>query len=591
MNKDSKHYEAGRSFEAGMNSSERKDKGVFYTPLEIVDYMAREALAELDLLENPYIKLLDPACGAGYFLIKSIELLEIRFLECLSKLLEKKPEIKEHLEKNNIRRYIAENIVWGVDIDPAAVELAKASIIEFVGMPCKPNVYCCDSLTEHESSGSMLWRQKYDFILGNPPYIGHKGVDSSYKLLLQALYKGIYKDKSDILFCFIKRAIDQLKPGGVLSFICSRYLIEGPSADGLREYITDNCGVTEIVDFCGCNVFQDAGIASAIFTFRKADKAESLNIKGLKIKSLRVRRFRNSSAVSKNTSIMNEDNFHSYSISKSRLAKSGWLLMDNEEYEIYDKIQSQGTHFLAELFDSHQGIITGCDKAFILDAAAIEAHNIERELIKPWIKNSNVKKHKVIEASQFIVYADMIDNEEAYPNSISYISKYKERLMQRRECLKGTREWYKLQWGRRAEEFESKKIIYPYKSKENRFAVDVGGNYCSADVYSLRLKKEYEGRLSYEHIAAILNSKPLEFYFKSFAKRINGNQYDYYPNTVLRIRISVDTVNPKLQELSAKIGFCNNEADRDGILSDINRVIYDIYGLSEKQIMIIENYI
>jgi adenine-specific DNA-methyltransferase len=93
--------------------------------------------------------------------------------------------------------------------------------------------------------------------------------------------------------------------------------------------------------------------------------------------------------------------------------------------------------------------------------------------------------------------------------------------------------WYELQWGRKEEIFEARKIVFPYKSTSNRFAIDEG-SYFSADVYSLVIKDE---GLSYEWLMNLLNSSLYEFYFKTYAKKLGDALYEYYPNTVMRLGI------------------------------------------------------
>ncbi len=585
MNRHENLYNQGKTFEQNMETVERKAKGVFYTPLPIVEYMVEYALSNVKLWDNPYIKILDPACGAGYFLLKAIEVLERKFNNSISEIIAYSIELTDILQQGNIRKFIAENIIWGADIDPEAVEIAKSSINEFVGEECSLNIICCDSLTSGEVcllDASMentklyqLWHQQYSYILGNPPYIGHKKVDNSYKKILHRLYKEVYRDKSDILYCFIKKSIDLLETQGVMSFICSRYFMEGPSAEYLRRYITDSCDITEIVDFQGCEVFEDAGVAACIITLKKQITDAATDITKVCKYNPREK--------------IKQQQAENFKINREMLKSDGWLLIAPEQYELYKIIDAKGTHQLLQLMDSYQGIITGCDKAFVVTAEDIEKHSLEKELLKPWIKNKNISPNMIEPAKQYLIYADYINNEEQYPNAVRHIAQYKNKLIQRRECIKGIREWYKLQWGRQCESFDSKKIVYPYKSSSSRFAVDREGYYCSADVYSLIIKKQYAAQFSYEYIAAILNSSVMEFYFKCFAKKLSDKLYDYYPNTVLKIKIIGDIINQELLLLSEKIKKCKNKEEIYSISSAIDRELYKMYGLNERQIAILEN--
>ena len=73
----------GEMYERSMEKQERKRKGSFYTPHYIVDYIVKNIMSNLDLKKNPCIKVLDPSCGSGYFLVRVYEILMEKFSENL----------------------------------------------------------------------------------------------------------------------------------------------------------------------------------------------------------------------------------------------------------------------------------------------------------------------------------------------------------------------------------------------------------------------------------------------------------------------------------------------------------------------------
>ncbi len=547
-------YEEGRQLEKEMPISNRKEKGVFYTPIEIVKYMIAHTLRDVDLRVDKEIRILDISCGAGYFLAEAFQYLSSKY--------------------SGMEKYIVENILWGTDINQEAIGLAKKELNFLAKQECKVNLNCYDSLLYDESNITGMKNGSFDYIIGNPPYIGHKKVPSEYKKKLQRLYRDIYRDKADISYCFVKRAVDLLKQGGILSFITSRYFLEGPSAVGLRRFIADNCQVISIIDFEGFGVFKDAGVATCIITLKKGQGNKKTEVMKLlhKPKS-KIFSFENAS-------------FRCFDVASENLKSQGWLLLENESLHIYELVENFGTHSLDQIFESYQGIITGCDKAFILTQEEIKSHNIEKELIKPWIKNSDVQIHFVKEANKYLIYADAITDTACYPNAIKHIGQYRQRLESRRECKNGVREWYNLQWGRKQEIFENTKIIYPYKSSKNRFNIDDKGNYCSADVYCLLPKKEMNAPL--EYITAILNSKLFQFYFKCYGKKISEDLYDYYPNTVLRMKLNLESIDKKLLSYSKELRDHGYVLKINHFIEKIDQRVYEIYGLNENQIRMIE---
>lgn len=571
MDSINQHYEINRKFEKEKGTRDRKSKGVFYTPIDIVDHMIQRSMVTLDFIGNPYTRLMDISCGAGNFLIRCFEVLKQYFKEHLPEILLAHPDLKDKLSEGSIGKFIVEHNLWGVDIDEAAVQLLRQSLAQAAGCSCNSNIYCEDSLL----SDNDLFSTQYDLIIGNPPYLGHKAVNTQYKSVLYERYNDVYRDKADISYCFFKRAMELLKPGGSLNFITSRYFMEGPSAANLRGYLTAY-DIEEIVDFGDSRVFADAGVAVCIIRIRKQPNRHQLKI--IKLDDYE-----------KKTYLPADITQAPYFLVKdSSLKQEGWMFLREEEQAVFELIEQLTTHSVGEIFDSYQGIITGCDKAFVLDAELAEDLRIEPELLKPWVKNSQLEKNYIQETNKRLIYANFIEDISKYPNAIRYIEKYKEKLLQRRECQKGIRPWYQLQWGRSSQCFESEKIIYPYKAGENRFAVDNKGLYCSADVYSLILKEAYTDSYSLEYLSAILNTKLSEFYFKCFAKKISPTLYDYYPNKVSKIRLKLDEQSEVVGQLVKQLQGCQNPVEKQCILQAIDRETYRMYGLKENQIKIIE---
>ncbi|OGO77653.1 MAG: hypothetical protein A2Y23_11500 [Clostridiales bacterium GWB2_37_7] len=537
--------------------------------------MILNTLASVDIVKNPFVKIFDISCGAGYFLLKAFEVLKKAYEKQLEDVIYAHPQLKGKLSYEEIGKFIVENNIWGADIDPEAVKLVKDSLDKAAGCCCKSNIICADSLLADRNGADEFWNNEFDFIVGNPPYIGHKAVPNEYKTLLYQHYREVYRDKSDISYCFFQRGLELLKPGGILSFITSRYFMEGPSAEQLRSYITE-FDVEEVVDFGDCKVFADAGVSVCIISIKKQQDD----------KMVKVRKIESWGKAPGNLQIEKTEPFY---IEKRVLRKEGWLLLKPEALELFDTIDRNATHEVREVFDSYQGIITGCDKAFVLTEQQAMQLGIEQELLKPWIKNSHVEKFFIKPSDKFLIYSNLIKEPEHYPKAIAFAENHKTKLLQRRECQRGVRQWYQLQWGRNTQCFEADKLVYPYKAATNRFAVDKQGMYCSADVYSLVLKDEFKSIYSLEYIAALLNSKVIEFYFKCIAKKISPEFYDYYPNKVLTIKLKLNGSSKAIEELVKLLYKTQKSTERKCILQTIDREIYKIYNLTENQIKIIEN--
>lgn len=545
-------FKLGELYEAFITNKQKKLLGQVYTPEYIVKHMVSLGITEEEIVENPYFSVVDPACGAGYFLLEVYDRVKQIFEKNFLIIIEKHPEQENEL-KSGIHSFILKYNLAGFDIDPFAVYMTRVSLMlkgDIKGN-IQTNIFNKDILIEknynlldflEEMPLEEYKMRKYDLVIGNPPYIGHKSIDKEYRKKLQSTYYDVYSDKADISYCFFKKGYQLLKDNGRLIYITSRYFLEAPSAKDLREFIKTNYKLEELVDFYGRNIFKGVGITPVIINAVKSQSSLE-----------RTLIYRNKSFMqSKEANLHLNRDFDKYYVNQDNLDSNGWLLVRDDEKKLFRKIDIQGEYSLDEICQCNQGIITGCDKAFIVDIETIEEENLEKNICKPWVKNSEVRKFRDINSKRYILYTDLIKNLDEYEHTKEHISPYKDKLQSRRECLTGTREWYKLQWGRDIDVFKQPKILFPYKASANEFTIEYREVCCSADVYILSLKDYYKKEISLEYLVSFLNSSLFEFYFKSVAKKLNKGMYDYYPNKLMTLKIKLGE-DRELIENKAKI--------------------------------------
>lgn len=497
-----------------------REKGVVYTSYEIAEYIIKNTVYLEDIMNNPYLKIIDPACGSGNIIIPCYSYLYNMYKDNLKEINKRN---KINIKEEEIGVHIVKNNLFGFDIDETALKVLKIDLYTISKFVFKNNFLKKDFLTEE-----LL--DKFDIFISNPPYVGQKSVNRAYSTLLKSIYREVYKDKGDISYCFFHKAILNLNKKGKLSFITSRYFLESPSGEILRKILKELCSINKIVDFYGIRPFKKAGIDPVIIFLNNEQNLEKEIevIKPKVTKGKKKKEFLNTLVSGKGDGIV------SFYIKKNLLNNSGWILRNSTERTIINKIENASFTTLNNICSSFQGIITGCDKAYIVDSYIAKENGLERELLKPWIKSSSIERNKVHRNDKYLIYSDKIQREEGYEASLKYISKYREKLMNRRECKNGIRKWYQLQWGRTEAIFEGTKIVLPYKSESNRFALDTG-SYFSADVYALILKENVP--FTYDYLLHILNSDVYEFYFKTFGKKLGENLYEYYPNNLMKLCI------------------------------------------------------
>ena len=505
--------------------SGKKKTGEFYTPDKLAKLMVELLFEGFDPVKNPEPKILDPSCGNGQLLIALFLKIFDIYSPCWA-------------NKENLKMHIVKNMIYGMDIDIQGLEKSKSRLFELSGN-MSSNLFCYDFLTENGDKFKSL-KGNFTHIIGNPPYIGHKSLEFEYKKKLKNIFPGIYENKTDILSCFFPAALNLITENGKIVFITSRYYLEAPTYRGLRTYLQMNCGIERIIDFDDLNVFKEARVASCITIFTKNKTKDHCffydRFAGKIEKTLLIS--------------LNEDgitlngfgNFSRRLSNQESLDRKGWSFPSEEELEIRQIIEKKANYKLKDVFTSHQGIITGCDKAFVIsgDMGKEEVKDwseSELKLLRPWIKNSWIEKYFVKGRNYKLIYTNGIKDISEFPNIEKRLSFYREKLENRRETKKNIRKWYELQWGRSEEIFVKRKIVHPYKASENRFAIDDNGNFCSADIYLMLPKPGFEYYL--EYLTAVLNSNIYDIYFKSFGKRMGAKIFDYYPNKVMEMKVYI----------------------------------------------------
>ena len=309
----------------------RKAGGVYYTPTYIVEYIVRQTVGRLVAGHTPdptgpvsRLRVLDPACGSGSFLLGAYQFLLDWHLDGYlrdTKKWSRKRGGTLHLTAAGDyvltlaerRRILLDNL-YGVDIDPQAVEVTKLSLLlkvlegaaaqlgpqaallgERVLPDLDSNIKCGNSLIGPEfydrPQPSLLgddellrvnafdWRGEFaeimraggfDAVIGNPPYIftRNQGIETEQK----AYYYSRYKHQSAQLNSFgifLEKAHSLLRQGGQLGFITPNNLLTIDSFALLRRFVIENTSDTKFVNILD-KVFSAASVDNAILLFSKA---------------------------------------------------------------------------------------------------------------------------------------------------------------------------------------------------------------------------------------------------------------------------------------------------------------------------------
>lgn len=544
-------YEISNEYRKKLDTEKCKKEGIYYTPEEIVKVMVTNLLERKNFTQD--CKIIDMACGCGLFYVQIIE--QVISLE------EKKAELSTKDKQNKIKKYIEQNF-FAIEKDKNSVDILKKYIYENYEIEEKSmkNIYNRDALFTND----FLEDGSFDFIIGNPPYVGHKSIESEYAAKLREGYSDIYVNKSDIYYCFFKKAVELLKENGICSYIVPRYFLESHSALNIRKFLENNTEILSIVDFRNSDVFdKNIGVSPCIITFKK-NRNQSKN---------------------HNPKIRIIDSKYDLELLKKGINKrsdgvlyiddTSWSVLTFEEKKIMDSIWKKEKYKLGDIVKNYQGIITGCDKAFIVDKNSELLHHIDNSICKKWIKSKDIGRYnvKVSDNEKIIIYTDNMEYDEMSSILKEHLESFRLKLEKRREVVRGVRQWYELQWGRQYDVFEQPKIIYPFKSKDNRFALDYGNSFFSADVYFFTIKDEFIKTISYEYLLCLLNSRVYEKYMQSFLKKLGNSVYEYYPYRLLEAYIFVDENYKMIENIGKRIIKEGNKRKKDILIKKVDEIL------------------
>ena len=484
----------------------KKAGGVYYTPQYIVKHIVSSTIGDLIKDKTPNqiskLKILDPACGSGSFLIVAYQELLNYHLDYYTGL-EKPPKDTIYQGKDGEwrltireKKRILRNNIYGVDIDFLAVEVTKLSLLlkvledqnkdvveqqqklfhERVLPDLSNNIKNGNSLigTDIRNEGisreelSKLnpfdWEEEFplvfdeggfDAVIGNPPYFNIQtlGNNSPYADYLKNNYE-VYMDKSDILFYFIEKAVKMSKKH--VEFIISNAFLFADKGVNLRNFIIDNAPISQIINFENFKVFK-AGISTAIVQFEKNKNnniAEALVLPDKDYEeNFLLKEFKN----------------HNEYIKVSFEKDNNFALIDDDRKRI-NNIIDKDSEELGNLFLVGKGMETAANDVYGFKEYPDQFPSY---YIRKRISGSNIKKYHIRHDKNYLLYVEDVKKFNDLPDLIKGYLKENRQVLRNRATVKNEgRTWWRYSRPMHKELYPLPKIFCNYRNKTNEFALD-----------------------------------------------------------------------------------------------------------------------
>ena len=476
-----------------------------------------------EILKN--IKVIDPACGSGAFLIQALNYLVEEGNKVNKVIMEFQGGTGELF---TLKADILKNNLYGVDINRESVEITKLSLwLNSVRKEEK-----LTSLDDHIKCGNSLffdWHDEFkeifenggfDVVIGNPPYVRQERI-TEIKSELEGNYK-TYSGTCDLFVYFYELGYNILKDGGYLGYITSNKWMRTRYGGNLREFLKENVLIKEIVDLGGAKIFEDASVDTNILIFKKED--DKGIIRNNKFKAVLFNDFKNNEEFEEH--IKNKG----FTMCQSSLSKDGFILIDKNILNLKKKIEKIGIPLKDWDIKIYRGVLTGFNDAFIIDGKTkdelIKKDHKNKEIIKPILRGRDIKRYGYEFADLWLINTHNglknknippVNVPKDYPVIYEWLKQFEEKLKKR--CDKGDN-WWNLRNCAYLEEFEKEKIVWNPVSGEYVFA------YIESEMYFNNSLFMITGD-NLKYLLTLLNSKAYKWIMTIFTNLSKIGNYAY----------------------------------------------------------------
>ncbi len=524
------------------HKSRRKKEGAFYTPSFITRYIIEQALGgvlgdrfeqlrarheadakgpsrasladprvyELDKLTKPQraalvrfweawqdeltsIRLLDPACGSGAFLIEAFDQLHRAYERSNDRL----QELRGHRSLFDLDKRILENNLYGVDLNDEAIEICRLSLwiktaergkaLTSLDHPIRVGNSVVSDPAVHgkafnwQSAFPEVFAQGgFDVVVGNPPYVRQESI-SPIKPYLQSAYSA-YHGMADLYVYFYELGLRLLKPGGLLSFIVTNKWMKAGYGEPLRRLFADQAWIESVVDFGHAKqIFEDADVFPSIIVARKPTagaKPTTARLCAIPREQLRI------------DDLSRQIEEEGFTADIGALDSRPWRIEESAAGELFEAIRSRGVPLIEFAgIKPLYGVKTGYNEAFVIDTATrdkfIAADPSCAEIIRPFLRGQDIDRWVAEWAGLWMIFTRRGVEIERYPAIFAHLAKFRVGLEPKPEGWygkdwpgrkAGSYRWYEIQdpvayW----QEFSKPKLCIQRIAFHSRIAIDRSG--------------------------------------------------------------------------------------------------------------------
>jgi hypothetical protein len=431
--------------------------------------------------------------------------------------------------------------------------------------------------------------QGFDAVIANPPYVRQESI-KAFKPQLKKAFGGFYCGTADLYTYFYKRGLEILKPAGHLCFIAPNKFMRAGYGRNTRALLASEATPKIVIDFGDLPIFDATTYPSILLVEKGKPEAAGKTL---------VATFTDPSQLERLDETLAAVGF---SMPTAALKPEGWTLERPDVLALMEKLRKAGKP-LGEYVEGrfYRGVLTGLNEAFVIDEATrkrlIAEDPKSADLIKPWLRGRDIQKWKAEWAGLYLIAIASSANREwpwskekseanarplfadAYPAIHRHLSQYEHKLRIRDDQGKC---WWELRSCVYYDEFDKSKIIYPNITKTNIFAYDTTGVLTNQKCFIIPTTDIY--------LVAILNSKLATQWFHSTLPLLRGGFFE--PSAIFMEHFPVfpaaDAQKAPIIERVQKILADPESPAVPGLEEEIDKLVYELYGLTADEVGIVE---
>jgi hypothetical protein len=479
--------------------------------------------------------------------------------------------------------------------------------------------------------------QGFDCVIGNPPYVRIQTMKEWAPLEVE-IYKEQYaaarSGNYDIYVVFVEKVLSLLNKRGRLGFILPHKFFNAQYGEPLRSLLAKGKYLSHVVHFGDQQVFVGATTYTCLMFL---DKAGGDECQFVKVDDLAAWRTAQTSEVSQDLGGLKAA-FTEGTIPAANITATEWNFAVGKGAALFERLSKMPVK-LGDMAHLFVGLQTDADDVFILEEVRKDKkrvlcqskftgreHWFEDTHLKPFLKGSlNIRRYCLTDVTKRLIFPyetkegksvliEAKDYKRRYPLTWTYLEENRERLVARNKGQMG-QEWYAYVYKKNHTQFGNPKLLVPSIATGSCFAADLDGTFYfvgsgggGGGGYGITLLAQTV--LSYLYLLGLLNSSLLSTYLKTISTPFRGGyialnrQYiEQLPIRPINFSDPADvgrhdrmvTLVEQMLELHKHLHAATSASDRelyqrqiDATDREIDKLVYELYGLTEAEIKIVE---